>query len=141
MTYIGTYGSSKAAATLLSETLRLELGPLGVRVITVMTGIVDTPINAKQGELVLPENSYYRVVKDRIAVFRDGSAYPTKQHPDVIAKNIVKDVVGGSSSYTWRGQSASLAWFCFTFIPNRLLVYILNNDKGLADVARAHGTA
>lgn len=123
---------------MLSETLRLELEPLGVRVITVMVGIVDTPINAKSEKLVLPENSYYRVIKDQIARFRDGSAYPNKQDPDVTAKNIVHDVVGGSSSYIWRGQSATLAWFCFTFIPNRFLVTMLNGDKGLAEVAKVY---
>lgn len=123
---------------MLSETLRLELEPLGVRVITVMVGIVDTPINAKSDDLVLPENSYYRVIRDTIARFRDGSAYPSKQDPDVTAKNIVHDVVSGSSSYTWRGKSATIAWFCFTFIPNRFLVNMLNGDKGLDEVARAY---
>jgi NAD(P)-dependent dehydrogenase (short-subunit alcohol dehydrogenase family) len=123
---------------MLSETLRLELEPLGVRVITVMVGIVDTPINAKHDALVLPDNSYYGVIRDRIASFRDGSAYPNKQDPDVTAKNIVHDVVSGSSSYIWRGKSASLAWFCFTFIPDRFLVNMMNGDKGLAEVARAY---
>ncbi|PGH12464.1 hypothetical protein AJ79_04301 [Helicocarpus griseus UAMH5409] len=36
------YNSSKSAARMYSEFLRLEMAPLGVKVVTVMTGVVDT---------------------------------------------------------------------------------------------------
>ena len=123
---------------MLSETLRLELEPLGVRVNTVMLGAVDTPINAKHDDLVLPKDSYYHVIRDTIASFRDGSAYTSKQNPDVTAKNIVQDVVSGRSSYTWRGSQAFMVWFCLAFMPNKMLVNMANGDRRLAEVARAH---
>lgn len=45
----------------MSETLRVEMKPLGVRVVTVMCGSANTPIfNKANGQLQLPDNSYYR---------------------------------------------------------------------------------
>lgn len=41
---VGIYFASKAAANSISETLRLEMKPLGVRVVTAMVGAVTTPL-------------------------------------------------------------------------------------------------
>lgn len=38
----GTYSASKAAVSSLSDTLRVELAPFGVKVITLVTGTVQT---------------------------------------------------------------------------------------------------
>ena len=54
---IGVYNASKAASNLLSETLRLELAPFGVQVITVVTGVINTQFFTKQGEVHLPEST------------------------------------------------------------------------------------
>ena len=56
MSDIGVYNASKAAANLLSETLRLELAPFGVQVITVITGVINTQFFRKQGAVHLPSS-------------------------------------------------------------------------------------
>lgn len=49
----GAYSASKAALSTFLETLRVELGPLGIRVTDVMPGFVDTPL-VKKGLHALP---------------------------------------------------------------------------------------
>ncbi|KAK6066088.1 short chain dehydrogenase [Seiridium cupressi] len=59
--WTGIYNSSKAATTKLSEGLRIELAPLGVRVVAVMLRGVETTGNdpANKNDLELPVGSYY----------------------------------------------------------------------------------
>lgn len=52
--------------TLLSETMRLEMAPLGVRVITLLTGGVSTKFLANLESVELPKDSYYQSVIDVI---------------------------------------------------------------------------
>lgn len=44
----GVYNTSKAAMNLLSESLRVELAPFDVQVITVITGVIKTEFFSKQ---------------------------------------------------------------------------------------------
>ena len=45
--FFGPYSASKAALTVFLETLRIELGPMNIRVTDVQPGFVDTPIVLK----------------------------------------------------------------------------------------------
>ena len=50
---VGTYASSKAALNSISDTLRLELAPFNVSVVTIMVGTVATPFHANEPALVV----------------------------------------------------------------------------------------
>ncbi|KAH8162907.1 hypothetical protein CIB48_g5327 [Xylaria polymorpha] len=65
---VGSYNSSRAATTALSETLRIEMEPLGVRVVTVVLGAVETSGNdpSTKGDIQLPTNSNYQKIRDVI---------------------------------------------------------------------------
>lgn len=131
----GVYSSSKSAATMISETLRLELKPLGVRVITGMIGAVDTPIHQKAGELVLPDKSYYHGVKDIISKVASGELKASSQPAEVTGRKVAGDIVEGKSGRIWRGGFASiLGWLTATLLPYPILVAVLSNDKKLGDV-------
>jgi short-subunit dehydrogenase len=138
----GIYNSSKAATALLSETLRLELAPLGVRVITAMVGAVNTQFFAERTDLTLPPESYYQPIRDKIDHDNKGLQYTTsmKQDVDVFAKNLVNDVVGGKSGLVWRGKSSSMAWLVSAVVPGSVLTSMVNGDKGLEELGRAHRT-
>ncbi|KAL2291395.1 hypothetical protein FJTKL_12801 [Diaporthe vaccinii] len=62
----GIYNSSKAAETMISESLRIELEPLGIRVMTVMLGQVSTQMYANTPAFHLPEGSPYEKVAGTI---------------------------------------------------------------------------
>lgn len=132
----GIYASSKAALNVLSETMRVELQPFGVRVLTLMLGGCATNAHAGMPDLVLPPGSRYRPAWETIDRQKKGLVYKNKQDPAVAARNIVSDIVAGRSSYVWRGASSTLCWLCTTFMPNAVFVDMVNGDKGLDVLAR-----
>ncbi|AEO64373.1 uncharacterized protein THITE_2041110 [Thermothielavioides terrestris NRRL 8126] len=134
--WAGTYASSKAALTTLSETMRVELEPFGVRVLTVMLGGCATNAHAGMPDLVLPPGSRYQKIWETIDRQKKGLIYKNKQDPKVTARNLVSDITGGRSSYVWRGAAATLCWFSTTFMPNSMFVKMVNEDKGLNVLAQ-----
>lgn len=57
--YGSSYNASKAALAHWGNTLRVEMAPLGVRVITVISGEISTNILKGDANRELPEGSYY----------------------------------------------------------------------------------
>ncbi|KAA8645768.1 uncharacterized protein ATNIH1004_007187 [Aspergillus tanneri] len=141
--WAGIYSSSRCATTRLSETLRLEMAPLGVRVVTVILGGVQTSGNdpANIEDLELPENSYYRKISAVIDRHKKVLVHPNKQDVDVAAKNLVNDVLSADSVFIRRGAASTLSWFCNTFLPYGLFNSIINRDSGLAEIGLRKDTA
>jgi NAD(P)-dependent dehydrogenase (short-subunit alcohol dehydrogenase family) len=71
------YCGSKAAIRLMSETLALEMKPLGVKVVIVITGNIRTRWFVNSPRLELPEGSFYTSIVDRIDDLREGRAGPS----------------------------------------------------------------
>ncbi|HEY2510571.1 MAG TPA: SDR family NAD(P)-dependent oxidoreductase [Polyangiaceae bacterium] len=65
---VGAYSASKAALSTFLETLRLDLGPAGIRVTDVQPGFVRTPLNAKNDRMPFswPVDRAARVIADRL---------------------------------------------------------------------------
>ena len=83
------YNASKAALHGFSDTLRVELAPFGVRVVTIITGSVSSrlfEINTK-----VPEGSLYYPLKERIEKhdFLDGSSWTSAEE---YAKQVYSDL-------------------------------------------------
>ncbi|RYP56730.1 hypothetical protein DL771_011669 [Monosporascus sp. 5C6A] len=127
----GIYSSSKAAAKQISEILRVELRPLGVRVITGMVGAVKTPIHDRTGELNLPTGSYYQNIRDLINDIRKGTKKPGAVDVEVASKAIINDITSGKSGIIWRGGTSSLTRYLEWLLPNGLWETVVNNGRGL----------
>ncbi|KAK3173085.1 hypothetical protein OEA41_006414 [Lepraria neglecta] len=114
--WVGLYTGSKAAITAISETFRLELAPFGVRVVTVITGGVETNIfRGKDGAnyFKLPPSSKYLSVEKDIAATARGEhpVFGSMMQAEVFAERVVGDVLGGADGMFWRGKWAStLGW-------------------------------
>lgn len=112
----GAYNSSKAAASLLTETMRMELAPFGVKVVALMTASVRSKFFDNQAEATgnrpLPEDSIYRVVPGGLKMMQNpkdlfGARGATDA--DVWAEQIVKDLSRTDPPYQiWRGQGAGM---------------------------------
>ncbi|KAE8334571.1 hypothetical protein BDV24DRAFT_156749 [Aspergillus arachidicola] len=91
--WAGIYSSSRSAGTRISETLRLEMAPLGVRVVTVILGGVQTSGNDPENiaDLELPPSSHYRKITPVIDRHRKTMVHPNKQNIEIAAKNVVDD--------------------------------------------------
>ncbi|CAG8984163.1 hypothetical protein HYALB_00008165 [Hymenoscyphus albidus] len=112
--WIGAYCSSKAALTNISETMRLELAPLGISVITAMVGIVQTNFaqNVGSSDATLPSDSRYLVIKDFI--FNPKSIENSTGGAKIndLARALVGDILtkeGGGM--VWRGYKAGSNYF------------------------------
>jgi 1-acylglycerone phosphate reductase len=115
------YNSSKAASNLLSESLRLELEPFGVKVITVMLGNVKTNMS-DASTLPLPKESRYLAVEDTIKAAHGKFTFVPVE---VFAKQLVDKVLGGATGKVWGGQNASLIRWLVPFLPTSQVVSTL----------------
>ena len=120
----------------LSETFRTELAPLEVRVVTLMTGSTDTPMFTKSaGKLDLPESLYYRGVeetawKERMEHQKSASKV------DVLAEQLVKDIVGGSSGIVWHGAYSAITRYGSWALPTSFMDNTINKPRGVGLVKR-----
>ncbi|KAI1359675.1 NAD(P)-binding protein [Xylaria arbuscula] len=115
------YCASKAAINAYSRTLRLELAPLGVRVMVSMTGTVKSN-TASQGHRVLPENSVYQRIKHIFEWRLVWSQGNETMDTATFAKKLVADSLKperplwlrtwfGRPDWFWYGGMARVAWF------------------------------
>lgn len=119
---VGIYNSSKAALAAASETWRLELQPLGVRTITLVTLAVKTNFFASDLRLEIPETSEYFGIRNFIRDLTDGrmqaSGISTRQY----ATKVVREVEKGTVGTVWAGGDALIARWAWWFSPQFVLV-------------------
>ncbi|KAL2788008.1 NAD(P)-binding protein [Aspergillus keveii] len=105
--WIAFYASSKAAVKAYSEALRLEMAPLGVKVITVMSGVVHTNIFVNNPEPDLPDDSMWKGAQKEVRYNAAGTAQsPMGVSPEEFAKGAVESVLGGSNGQVFKGGMA-----------------------------------
>lgn len=128
------YCASKGAVVSYSRTLRLELKPFGVRVMTTMTGTVQSQIASKTHR-TLPENSIYMRVKEfferRLTFSQNNATVQTEDYARRLVKNALKSEVPlilrpwfGRADYFWAGGWSRLVWTS-TFFGDWLLDLVM----------------
>lgn len=86
-TVAGMYNAAKAAQRAMLETMRAELEPLGVRVLTVVAGALDTQIMSRQaGTFTLPEHSLYKSIEAQIRFRSEGEEKVPRMNADTFAE-------------------------------------------------------
>ena len=130
--FAGSYCSSKAALHALTDALRMELAPFGIRVITVQPGGVKSSFgdNAEQG-LRLPENSPWLPVKAGIVARAQAGqqgATPTEDFVQPVVDKLLRTrppaVIRGGKG------SVSLVWMK-RLLPLRMFNNMLARRFGL----------
>lgn len=113
----GIYTGSKAAMTAISETLRLEMAPFGVKVVTVNTGAVSTNTLKTGLGFKLPASSRYKSIEKEIANRAVGKDGTPRMEPSAYAERVVGDVLRGANWQIWRGGYASIVRFTSSWFP------------------------
>lgn len=138
--WISTYVSSKAAFTSYSETLRLELAPFGVDVMTVMTGTVDSLFHVND-PFKLPEGSRYALIEEKIAGWASGELKPKGIPNEKFAELIVGDITtDGKSGLIWKGPNAGSLAAMSKWAPQSLCDAAMSYNQGLKELAEANKT-
>jgi 1-acylglycerone phosphate reductase len=103
----GIYTASKAALEAVGETLRLELDPFGVKVVSVLTGEVQRQFYLNQTHQ-LPPTSYHLQSSDAIARKAENQGVKGMD-TTTFAKQVVDDLLGGANGKVVRAkQNAAL---------------------------------
>jgi NAD(P)-dependent dehydrogenase (short-subunit alcohol dehydrogenase family) len=118
---------------MMSEIMRLEMAPLGVRVVSVILGGVATSQNDPNNreDLKLPENSRYQKIAPAINRHKKGLVFQDKQDADEAAKKIVNDVLSGRHYFIRHGSGSTMSWFGNTFMPYDRFTSMVNGQSGL----------
>lgn len=132
--FAGAYCSSKSAIHALSDALRMELAPFGIRLVMVQPGGVRSSFgdHAEQG-LRLPDDSLYKPIESAIqerAQAGQQNATPT----DEFVAPVVDKLLSASPPAVIRGGNGSVQLVMLKrLLPGRLFDKILSKRFGLAD--------
>ncbi|KAL2811228.1 hypothetical protein BJX63DRAFT_399473 [Aspergillus granulosus] len=112
--FSAAYNASKAAVASYSDTLRIELEPLGIKVVTLFMGEVKTRLMSPEAIFIRPDSIYSDVsekVKERSQNHAKNSMAPEEFAAEVVKEIMVKSPAHGKGEYLWKGTNAWLVWF------------------------------
>ncbi|KZV92770.1 NAD(P)-binding protein [Exidia glandulosa HHB12029] len=138
------YGASKAALHSYGDSLRLEMKPFDVTVITLVTGGVGSEAASKPRPnegIITPKSLYWPAADVISGMFSDQSEGTMPVHE--YAKQIVALAQGTQNvPWFWAGSYASTMWFMTTFLSKRALEGVTGRFiKGMGEVdALVRGT-
>ncbi|KAM5343774.1 hypothetical protein ACJ41O_012311 [Fusarium nematophilum] len=127
--FSSAYNASKAAVAAYSDTLRLELDPLGIKVKILYMGEVSTPLMATDNINFGPE-SIYSVVEDAVKA-RTTTHLEKTMPPTEFARQAVGEVINGKTAYVWKGSNAFLVWLLNAVGPRSVFDSTLVKAAGL----------
>ncbi|KAF4122055.1 1-acylglycerone phosphate reductase [Geosmithia morbida] len=122
------YSSTKGALDTYSRALRLELRPLGVRVMVAVTGTVRSNIASRQHRS-LPAGSLYQPVRDvfewRLTFSQNHGTVSTESYARGVVDQALRGegwfghLIGGTPDWFWHGGMSRLVWLT-TLMPRWL---------------------
>ncbi|KAI6083756.1 NAD(P)-binding protein [Hypoxylon rubiginosum] len=102
------YNSSKAALSMVTDTLRLELQPFGIQIVQLKTGAVKTNIGENAKKFVVPDGSIYEPAREALLSAREtaftGMGIPAEQWAREVAADLLRKTPAPA---LWRGGSAT----------------------------------
>lgn len=107
---------------MFGETLRLEMLPLNIRVLTIITGAVDTRIMKNGKVLDLDISLPYSKATKEISKMATGDDGIKRMPTSAYARAVVQDVLQGKSGKVWRGASASATQIMSAVAPTSIIV-------------------
>jgi 1-acylglycerone phosphate reductase len=111
--FSSAYNASKAAVAAYSDALRLELAPLGIKVVTLFMGVVSTGLSSPDG-IHFAANSIFADVEMGVKQ-RSKEHQVSGMNARQFAKQVVESLLSSKSSlnqgeYLWKGSNALLVW-------------------------------
>lgn len=104
------------------------MAPLGVRVITLLTGGVATRFLSNLDPVDLPKDSYYLNVKD--VIMHRSEDVPMAVSAEAFAQEVLRPVQKGASGKAWVGGAAWMARVLMLFMPECVFVSTCPHHHG-----------
>lgn len=129
----GAYGASKSAAAKLSQTLRVELAPFGVKVVTLYAGGIETGIwNSTAAYAELKSDSVCQPMKKEVEHIMSG-AFMQNSPLDPFAEGVVAEITRyNPPRERWSGKLSSTVWWMNFLAPRWLIDYGFSDQSGLS---------
>jgi len=134
--FSGAYCASKAAVHLISDAIRMELAPFGIRVITVQPGAVESRFGERAGRGVerFREGSLYSQVFDSIEA-RAGASQVGSMRAADFAHVLVGAVTAASPPAIFRAGKHSVRLPAMASLPARFRDRIFSRRFGLDKIS------
>lgn len=136
--YMSIYCSSKRSIELIAETLRLELAPFQVKVLSVVTGAVKTRGQTYFDDFKLPSDSLYKPIEETIAARARGEDGRPRGELMEHCQKVVADITAGKSGKVWQGKNAGSTKFGTHWLPTSMMDRGVASDTGL-DILASRG--
>jgi len=131
-----TYNASKAALHAYGNTLRVDLKPFNIDVITIITGAVLSNIAANNPSDIPSESMFYGM-RDLFIKLRKGVSQTSGLPTHIYAKQVVtKTLKRTPSAWVWAGNTIWPVWLLNTFGSVTAFDFILRRRFGLLEFAR-----
>ncbi|KAK5163576.1 uncharacterized protein LTR77_010525 [Saxophila tyrrhenica] len=134
--YSGVYAASKAAFSMMSDTLRLELQPFNIKVVDLRTAMVATNIFENQKSATptsLPSGSIYEPARSVVDKSLRGETLEAGSKPmsaELWAQQVVRDLTKTTPpAIIWRGDNAWLVRLA-TVLPHGLFDGLIKKMTG-----------
>ncbi|KAL2824215.1 short chain dehydrogenase [Aspergillus cavernicola] len=125
------YNATKAALHHWGNTLRVEMKPLGVSVINIISGEIGTNILKGDQGRRLPTGSFYQPLADEFA--HHVGRTPETTTPEQYAKSVVAEVMKRRPrAWFWTGARSSAVWFGDTFLPRTIWDWVFSREFNLS---------
>ncbi|KAK7038401.1 short chain dehydrogenase reductase [Favolaschia claudopus] len=121
------YNASKAALHSFSDTLRVELEPFNIRVVTTVTNSVKSNIFKPTR---FPDDSLYKSLEHAFNE-RHAEINKTAVTGDKYARQLVAETLKTNPpTYSWGGSSAGALWFLVSFFPRWVPTKVISDMYG-----------
>jgi len=116
------YNASKAALHAYGDTLRVELKPFGVQVITIVTGGVKSNISTHNSDIL--SKSLYYPMNDEFVAKRMGMSQKGATPTDEFARGVVHQTLKARPRpWVWGGRFSFMTWIINIVVPHGYLYH------------------
>ncbi|KFA72431.1 hypothetical protein S40288_08038 [Stachybotrys chartarum IBT 40288] len=134
------YNATKAALYHYGDTLRVEMAPLEVRVINIISGEVATNIldHDKRQKRKLPDGSVYAPLSREFEEFVS-RVPPNRTKPEQYARAVIDEALKSSpAAWFWYGSLSSTVRWCDMLLPRTFWDFLLFRKFSLGKLQKAN---
>ncbi|KAF3766680.1 NAD(P)-binding protein [Cryphonectria parasitica EP155] len=133
--YGSSYNATKAALHHWSNTLRVEMAPLNVKVLTIISGEIGTNILKRDTSRELPEGSYFAPLSEEFKKHVQRIPNTTNRF-DYASKVVAESIKSQPTTWFWYGKTTLIVRFLDTFLWRRVWDYMFWNTFNFAKLQR-----